>query len=81
MALVGRRLVTTVNGYLGTAPDAVQEGDIIAIVFGCNFPVVLRKCGDLYRVLGESYIDGVMDGELVEAKEKGEFKEVEITIC
>jgi len=81
LAFVGRRMVTTEGRYLGLAPDAVQKGDVIAIVYGCNFPVVLRKCGEFYLVIGESYIDGIMDGELIEAKERGEYSEVELTFC
>jgi len=81
LTLQGRRLITTTNGYLGTAPEAVLKGDILAILYGCNYPVVLRPCGDCYMLIGESYIDGAMDGELVEAMNRGEFEEIEFKIC
>jgi hypothetical protein len=80
LAFVGRRMVTTEGGYLGLSPEAVHKGDVIAI-YGCSFPVVLRKCGEFYLVIGESYIDGIMDGELMEAKERGEYSEAELTFC
>jgi hypothetical protein len=32
-------------------------------------------------LLGECYVDGVMDGELTEAKELREPQEMEITLC
>jgi hypothetical protein len=48
LAMVGRRLMTTENGYLGTVPKATQQGDIVAILYDCNFPVILRKCGKFY---------------------------------
>jgi hypothetical protein len=81
ISLVGRRLITSTHGYLGLAPEAVEKGDVIAIVYGCNFPVVLRTCGKMYQVIGESYIDGIMDGELMDSKNLGKCTEVELRIC
>jgi hypothetical protein len=81
LALTGRRLVTTSTGYLGLAPAEVLKGDVIAVLYGCNFPVVLRPCEDKFYVIGECYVDGVMDGELMDAKERGEYQERDITLC
>jgi hypothetical protein len=63
MSLVGRRFVTTNTGYLGLAVEAAEKGDIVAIILGCHFPVLLRAHEDHYRVIGECYIHGLMDGE------------------
>jgi len=65
ISLVGRRLVTTAEGHLGLAPEAVREGDIIAIL-GCPFPVVLRPGNQTYVYLGECYVHGVMNGEAMD---------------
>ena len=53
---------------LGIAPSGAQEGDILCVLLGCSVPVVLRpldksdpRCG--YKLVGEAYIHGVMDGE------------------
>jgi hypothetical protein len=81
ISLVGRRLITTTHGYLGLAPAAVKAGDVVAIVYGCSFPVVLRPHGEMYQVIGESYIDGIMDGELTEAEEREKLPEVDFTFC
>jgi hypothetical protein len=81
LTLNRRRLVTTSGGYLGLAPEEVRKGDVIAVLYGCNFPVVLRPCGNGYLVIGECYIDDVMDGELIEAKDRGEFEERDIILC
>ena len=72
LALINRRMISTIGGYLGLAPEEVQENDVISIFCGCNFPVVLRPCGDNYLLIGECYVDGIMDGEVVQAKEQGE---------
>jgi hypothetical protein len=79
LALIGRRLITTTGGYIGLAPEEVLKNNVIAILYGYNFPVVLRPCGEYYYVIGECYID--MDGEVIEAKERGEHQEIEINLC
>lgn len=50
------------------------------VVYGCNFPVLVRPCGERYYAIGECYIDGAMDGELMEAIEEGEYQEREIIL-
>ena len=73
IGLNGRTLITTQNGFLGLAPDETQLGDTIAILYGCNYPVVLRRFGNSFRFVGECYIDGLMDGEAVAAQMRGEY--------
>ncbi|KAI0869368.1 heterokaryon incompatibility protein-domain-containing protein [Hypoxylon argillaceum] len=38
----GRRLFKTTRGTLGLAPDSVQKGDKVCILYGCTVPVILR---------------------------------------
>lgn len=38
-----RRMMRTSNEWLGLAPKAAREGDLICILYGCSVPVVLRK--------------------------------------
>lgn len=35
----------------------------------------------MYRVIGECYINSIMDGELIESKERENYKEVDLTFC
>ena len=72
LALVGRKLATTMNGYLALVPEEASEGDRVAVLHGCNFPVLLRPAGDMFRYVGECYVDGLMDGEAIDAQEKGD---------
>ena len=59
----GRSFLTTVDGQIGLAPIATKPGDEVAVLLGCQSPLVLRPCGDGYhKVVGECYIDGFMDG-------------------
>jgi hypothetical protein len=63
------------------APEAAQEGDKVAVLYGCNFPVILRPCGDLFKYVGECYVDGLLGGEAIDAQERGEYDIVEVGIC
>jgi hypothetical protein len=66
LSLEGREVITTKTGYLGLAPDSVRQDDVIVILPGCNCPVVLRPCeGSLFAIVGECYVDGIMNGELL----------------
>jgi hypothetical protein len=60
-----RRLFRTPEGYIGIGPETMQPGDRVHILLGCSVPVVLRWLGDTsyYHLVGECYVDGVMDGE------------------
>lgn len=68
LSLIGRRLITTTTGYIGLTPEDVETGDIVAVILGCDFPVLLRPFGTMYRVVGECYIHGIMSGELLTAQ-------------
>jgi hypothetical protein len=81
IAQVGRRLITTKNGYLGLAPEEVEVNDVVAILFGCKFPVILRPSGQNYVYIGECYVDGLMDGEILQPGLASKYEEVDITIC
>lgn len=67
-ACVDRRFFVTRNGLMGIGPDAMNEGDIIVILFGGRVPYLLRAAGDrtCYKFLGECYVPGLMDGEVVQ---------------
>ncbi|KAK4503233.1 hypothetical protein PRZ48_006661 [Zasmidium cellare] len=58
-----RVFFTTATGYMGTAHPAAKEGDVLAILFGAVFPVVLRADEEgRYRLVGDAYVHGVMEG-------------------
>ncbi|PQE04207.1 heterokaryon incompatibility protein [Rutstroemia sp. NJR-2017a BVV2] len=79
--LAWRRLIITQGGYLGLAPASSMAGDIIAVLPGCPTPLVLRREGERFRVIGEAYVHGIMSGELQEMLEQGKRKMVDITLC
>lgn len=55
--------------------ELCQQGDTVAILYGCSWPVILRAHEEIptqFRVLGEVYVDGFMEGEALELRS---FKE------
>ncbi|KAF4468571.1 HET-domain-containing [Fusarium albosuccineum] len=86
---MGRRLMFTQKVYLGWGPDnahgslqdQIRVGDMVCIVYGCSTPLVIRRVEDKYHVLGEAYLEGMMDGEAVDSVESGELPEEELIFC
>ena len=69
------RLDRTVKGQLlvGLVPANARKNDHICIVYGCSVPVVLRKLGppdtiSHWKLVGDAYVHGIMDGECLESK-------------
>lgn len=82
--LAWRRLVTTFGGYLGLVPAGTRAGDMIAVLMGCDVPLILRPTGGdtcRFSVIGECYVHGIMSGEMQDFLEQGRCKVVPITIC
>jgi hypothetical protein len=65
--LAGKRgLFLCSNGTLGSGPETMLEGDLIALVKGVAVPIVLRRQSDgaqrdVYTVVGPSFVDGLMN--------------------
>lgn len=58
-----RRLILTHKRYMGLAAEHVRAGDIVAVLFGAQVPLMLRKIDEHYLLVGEAYVHGIMDGE------------------
>jgi hypothetical protein len=67
----GRRFFVTEGGLLGVGPSSTSKGDAIAIIAGHYCPIILRpKDKHYYQWLGESYVDGIMNGEVGECADE-----------
>ncbi|KAK4187330.1 heterokaryon incompatibility protein-domain-containing protein [Podospora australis] len=68
----GRSFIITDNGYIGWADNRCAPGDVIAILGGGAAPFVLSPVKDStgklsrYRVSGDAYIQGIMQGEAMD---------------
>lgn len=71
-----RRMFWTAQGYIGMGPSCAKEHDNIAILFGGNVPFIIRQSvrqPDKYQLVGEVYVHGIMDGELVTKLKNGQL--------
>ena len=59
-----RRFFRSEEGRFGWIADGGQPGDVIAMFYGGDYPFVLRPGQDgEYRILGDCYLHGMMEGE------------------
>ena len=81
--LAWRRLVTTHGGYIGLVPASARADDVIAVLGGCDVPLILRLREDTnqFYVVGECYVHGLMSGEVLEFVQEGRCEMVDITLC
>jgi hypothetical protein len=59
----GRYFAVTEKRRLSLVPMAAVMGDSVALLAGASVPIVLRRCIDGYKVIGDAYVHGIMDGE------------------
>ncbi|KAF5868260.1 putative heterokaryon incompatibility protein [Botrytis fragariae] len=61
--LAWRRLFGTQNGRVGLTVASAMIGDSIVVLPGCSVPLVLRRDGTGWRLIGECFVYGLMNGE------------------
>lgn len=62
-----RRVFITQEGHLGLGPRTMASDDIVAVLPGSKFPLVLRKASvhsGSYELVGPALLYGFMDGEV-----------------
>jgi hypothetical protein len=74
-----RKLFRTKAGYLGAA-RTVLPGDLVCILFGCNFPVLLRPKENYCVYVGPCYVVGLMNGEAMAYLKAGRLQQQEFEI-
>ena len=61
-------ICVTSSDRLGWVPDVALCGDVVAIL-PLEVPLILRPCEEAsYKVVGESYVHGIMDGEAIKGR-------------
>lgn len=64
-----RRLCWTKAGRMGLVPATARADDLLYVLFGGQVMYVLREKGaEVFGFVGESYIHGLMDGEIFGSK-------------
>lgn len=73
----GQTMYLTQKGYVGTGPPSTKPGDSVAVFMGGTIPHILRRKGVNWIYMGETYCEGIMNGELMQ---QGEVSELNICI-
>lgn len=79
--LKGKRPLLSRIGYVGMGPKDTRSGDVIVIFGGASLPFIVRPVEDgKFRLVGECYCDGFMDGEIVTARKNDKQEEEVFTL-
>ncbi|VUC32415.1 unnamed protein product [Clonostachys rosea] len=66
-----RRLFITKSGYFGLGPGSTKPGDTVCVLRNALFPTVVRPTNDRYVIIGQSFVHGIMDGEIIKSLNEG----------
>ena len=75
-----RRMVVSRKGYLGLVPFETERDDLVCVLLGGEMPFILRPKGNYYTLVGECYVHGIMDGEVLEAAHDGSIQLQEFSL-
>jgi len=67
----GREFAVTDGGYFAMIPREARGGDLVSVIFGCPMPMLLRRVGPSFVLIGEAAVYGMMQGELMQAVSTG----------
>ena len=68
----------TRKGYVGLAHAQSEIGDMICVLEGCTVPMILRPCNRGFRLVGDAYVHGVMNGEHWQAQPLSSIQEFDL---
>ncbi|CVL06852.1 uncharacterized protein FMAN_11946 [Fusarium mangiferae] len=71
-----RCFFVTESGGMGMGPFSMKPGDIIVVLFGSPFCLVLRSVQgtDRFNLIGDAYVHGAMGGEFVKSARPDEYR-------
>lgn len=75
-----RSFFVTDNRYVGLGPHYTQSDDLLCLIPGCNAPLLLRQVEDHYLLVGDCYVYGVMNGEVVQEVKNGHLRLQELKL-
>ena len=87
-ACVNRSFIATRKGRVGLGPSHSQPGDKIILIPNSPWPFIIRRkettefhadeSKPTYEFLGDSYVHGIMDGELMQHAKPDQSEEFEL---
>lgn len=69
VACSARRLCQTEKGRAGLVPGQTIEGDRVCVFSGVPIPLVIRRKGEHYQLVGPCYVHDMMDGQALESED------------
>ncbi|KAL2070082.1 hypothetical protein VTL71DRAFT_14762 [Oculimacula yallundae] len=73
--MINRRIARTEKEYIGLVPRLAEEGDMVVLLKGGKFPVVLRLRDEgTCEFIGDAYVHGVTRGEMWDEEKCSEFR-------
>jgi hypothetical protein len=71
-----RRLFMTDDDFIGLGPEDTHKGDIVVLPIGEQVPYLMREFpdGGEFQLVGQCYLHGAMDGEIIEDLEAGRYQ-------
>ncbi|KAF4637235.1 hypothetical protein G7Y89_g851 [Cudoniella acicularis] len=63
-----RRFFVSRAGSIGLAPSNAAVGDLICVLLGCRYPVILREVDGHHLLVGEAYVNDFMNGEAMQER-------------
>ena len=70
-----RKFFVNSEGYIGMADWEIQVGDEVCLLYSGKALYVVRKEGDYFLFLGDCYVPGLMDGEILSMQDAGKVKD------
>jgi len=64
----------TASIYISLAHSRSVPSDLNYILLGASVPFILRREENHYRVVGEAYVKGLMFGEAIQMKRRGDLE-------
>jgi hypothetical protein len=73
----GRYVFHASKGYIGLGPLDMKFGDKICLLFGGSVPYVVRPIKrHIFQLVGECFVHGVMDGEVLQKSDAADFQDI-----
>ncbi|TGJ87132.1 hypothetical protein E0Z10_g1596 [Xylaria hypoxylon] len=68
------------TAFMSKTLASAQKGDCVVVLFGGKAPFIMRSFPEieLYYLLGESYVHGIMDGEAIHQPRIKQFKDLKV---
>lgn len=69
---------------MGLVPRGAMLGDEVCVILGAHVPFLVRRVPhdeagtDRYQLLGECYLQGIMNGEVMDSMPESEMREIEL---